>query len=283
MTESNDRTAEAFLASPEAIQEYIENAHHDRFSGELRFTIAEQSSARTTSAPTGHAKLYLERGAIAWGFASGQRVSFQSILLSEHGFDKEQLVHGIHEARSMGKRRLDEMLLALGVSDTAAREDIVVRHTRAALDVLESWPSCGVEVVPTEILNRGKSLKDLPSTLKPILTRIPGCFVLSIVDLRSGTPLGTATREGDFASELASAFFSDLLRSAADTLISLGRGSEEVFPIEELILSGKTEYTVLLPLRGGSACIVAMLDKHGGIAQARATLQRSAAVIMKFL
>ncbi|MCB0323140.1 MAG: hypothetical protein KDD69_06180 [Bdellovibrionales bacterium] len=107
---------------------YLKTLVADGCSGEVLFQSHGQN-----------AKVYLHRGLIVWAFATGQEESFQSILIREKALSREDLLAGIKKARQDGKRSLDEILLALGISDIETRAGIIERHTRAALSVLRLW------------------------------------------------------------------------------------------------------------------------------------------------
>ena len=94
---------------------------------------------------SGSAKVYLNRGMILWAFATGQRDSFQSILLRENHVPKDTLVKGIKESRKLGKKNLEDILQTMGVEDPRMRREIIERHTRSAFDVIGRWAGCAVQ------------------------------------------------------------------------------------------------------------------------------------------
>lgn len=113
---------------------------------------AKQSGEVIFSHENQNAKVYLNGGQIVWAFASGQEESFQSILVRENQVAKEHLLAGIKKAREDGKRSLEEILLVLGVADKAVRQDIIKRHTAAALAMLQSWASGSAQYKPLQPL-----------------------------------------------------------------------------------------------------------------------------------
>ncbi len=110
-------------------------------SGEVIFNHQDQN-----------AKVYLNGGQIVWAFASGQEESFQSILVRENQVAKEHLLAGIKKAREDGKRSLEEILLVLGVADKRVRQDIIKRHTAAALAMLQRWAAGSAQYKPLQPL-----------------------------------------------------------------------------------------------------------------------------------
>ena len=113
---------------------YLSSLANDRQSGEVLFQYGEQS-----------AKVYLQEGLIVWAFAAGQEESFQSILIRENNFTKEELLSGIRDARQNGQKSLNEILKALGIEQDEVRTKIIERHTRAALKVITNWGTCSAQ------------------------------------------------------------------------------------------------------------------------------------------
>ncbi len=123
-----------FLNSTEEISSFLRSMTQEQRTGEVLFQSTDES-----------AKVYLHLGLIVWAFATGQRESFQSILLRENRLTKEKLLDGIKESRRTGKKNLDDILFLLGVVDAEDRRSIVFRHTRAALDVILNIRQCAVQ------------------------------------------------------------------------------------------------------------------------------------------
>ena len=92
-----------------------------------------------------NAKVYIHGGLIMWAFATGQKESFQSILLRENKVSKEDLIEGIRESRRQGKKNLDDILATLGIADTEMRKSIIERHTKAAFSEISQWEDCTVQ------------------------------------------------------------------------------------------------------------------------------------------
>jgi predicted regulator of Ras-like GTPase activity (Roadblock/LC7/MglB family) len=116
---------------------YLSNLASEALTGEVLFQNDQQS-----------AKVYLNDGLIVWAFASGQKESFQSILIKENLITKEALLEGIRAAREKGKRSLNDILSVLGVSDGDRRNTIIERHTRAALQEIKAWGACVAQFSP---------------------------------------------------------------------------------------------------------------------------------------
>lgn len=142
------------LKHPAEIVSFLTALTGDRQSGEVLLQSSDQS-----------AKVYLNDGLVLWAFATGQEESFQSILIKENHLSKEELLEGIKGARERGKKNLDEILLALGVSNSESRSNIIERHTRSALEALRGWSSCQAQFnsVPTPVSSNvpGLDLKNL--------------------------------------------------------------------------------------------------------------------------
>lgn len=123
-----------FLNSTDEINAFLRSMTQEQRTGEVLFQSTDES-----------AKVYLHLGEIVWAFATGQRESFQSILLRENRLTKEKLLEGIKESRRTGKKNLDDILFLLGVIDAKERRSIVFRHTRAALDIILNIRQCAVQ------------------------------------------------------------------------------------------------------------------------------------------
>ncbi len=146
LTPGND-TVRARLLSTEQMQQepttpadtisYLSSLASEELTGEVLFQNDQQS-----------AKVYLNDGLIVWAFASGQKESFQSILIKENLITKEALLEGIRAAREKGKRSLNDILSVLGVSDGDRRNTIIERHTRAALQEIKAWGACVAQFSP---------------------------------------------------------------------------------------------------------------------------------------
>jgi len=126
-----------FLNNADEIISLLHSLAQENKTGEVLFQSNDES-----------AKVYLHQGDVVWAFASGQRESFQSILLRENKFTKEKLLEGIKESRRVGKKNLDDILCLLGITDREERRSIVERHTRAALEVILNIRQCAVQFHP---------------------------------------------------------------------------------------------------------------------------------------
>lgn len=122
------------LSGSQEILPFLSSLVSDRQTGELLLQAGEDS-----------AKIYFHNGLIVWAFATGQRESFQSILLKENLLSKERLLEGIRESRRNGKKNLEDILSTLGVSDPNERRSIIERHTRSAIEVILSFKDCALQ------------------------------------------------------------------------------------------------------------------------------------------
>lgn len=122
------------LSGPQQILPLLNSVVAEQQTGELLFQSGEES-----------AKIYFHNGLIVWAFATGQRESFQSILLKENLLSKERLLEGIRESRRNGKKNLEDILSTLGVQDAIERRSIIERHTRSALEVILALQECAIQ------------------------------------------------------------------------------------------------------------------------------------------
>ena len=122
------------LSGAEEILPFLNSVVAEQQTGELLFQSGEES-----------AKIYFHNGLIVWAFATGQKESFQSILLKENLLSKERLLEGIRESRRNGKKNLEDILYTLGVQDPAERKSIIERHTRSALEIILALQGCAIQ------------------------------------------------------------------------------------------------------------------------------------------
>lgn len=128
---------------------FLHTLLRDRTSGEVVLSNGEQ-----------HGKIYMREGLIVWAFATGQRESFQSILLKENRVPKERLLDEIKETRRAGKKNLDDILQALGVVDLTLRQNIIERQTKAALDAIRSWGECVAQTASATVADAAQKNGD---------------------------------------------------------------------------------------------------------------------------
>lgn len=223
-------------------------------------------------------KVYLRDGHIAWAFAAGQRESFQSILIGENEVSREQLVDGIQQSREAGKRDLDDILAFLGIKDEAKRLLIIQRHTKAALEAMSTWDNCTIRInsdktspdhIPesTSTTENQKVFSTLESVLAKFQEEIPGFLAAVVVDGQTGMPIqsliNAAKVESEIELETVSAYYLNVIRSAHDALIALGKSAPESNPIQEIIITSKKEYVVLRVLREGAQMFYLLQDHDG--------------------
>jgi predicted regulator of Ras-like GTPase activity (Roadblock/LC7/MglB family) len=185
-----------FLNHPQEIIAVLKTLALEQRTGEVLFQSNEES-----------AKVYLHHGQVVWAFATGQRESFQSILLKENKLAKEKLLEGIKESRRSGKKNLDDILALLGITEPAERRNIVERHTRAAIDVILHLNQCAVQFNPhpvaTEETVQGLNLDGLLANVnfhhKPADADSPAAF-----------KRGSETSRHQYKTELAPVAVNDI-------------------------------------------------------------------------
>ena len=265
-----------------------------------------------------NAKVYLHHGLVVWAFASGQRESFQSILLKENKLSKEQLLEGIKESRRSGKKNLDDILTLLGISGQAERRAIVERHTRAALEVIVNINQCAVQFHPHQSAaddkvqgialeqflksppnaqstqqkkgDPSKSYKaelaaaavaDIPQILERLRFEIPNFLAAMIVEGKTSMPIATLSDAPDLDLEVVSAFYRDLIHSAQEALKAMGKNAES--PLEEVLISSKDDYVLLKTLCGGSHFLYVLIDQDSNPGMAKVVVRRYLEQIHSFL
>jgi len=261
------------LKSKGDVFSFLEQISKQIAAGELLFQSGDQNG-----------KIYVCDGKVAWAFATGQETSFQSILLNEKNFNRDTLVQGIQKSRDKGKRHLNDILLELEVDDVREREDVILRHSRSALNTMTSWPSCTVHVVKTEEPEESTGLsftldRLLPKTkektsqapaqafdsfevfFEAIANGVPGFTAASLVDMETGTPIATELNTENFDLETASAFYRDVAKAAHEALVALEKAEVNSNPVQEILITGLNEYVVLRVLNQGQQLLYLLLDQ----------------------
>ncbi|MFN8391048.1 MAG: hypothetical protein U0136_12230 [Bdellovibrionota bacterium] len=186
-----------FLNRPEEIVAVLRSLAAEQRTGEVLFQANEESG-----------KVYLHNGLVVWAFATGQRESFQSILLKENKLPKEALLEGIKESRRTGKKNLDDILTLLGINNPAERRSIVERHTRAALEVILGLNQCAIQFNAHQ-LSAGENVQGL--SLDKVLPGSQAGAKTMILENPAKKPTEAATAaKHNYKSELAAAAVSDI-------------------------------------------------------------------------
>ncbi len=290
------------LNSPAEITSFLRTLAQEQKTGEALFQSNEES-----------AKVYLHHGTVVWAFATGQRESFQSILLRENKLSKEKLLEGIRESRSSGKKNLEDILSLLGVESAAERRTIVERHTRAALDVIVHINQCAVQFnphpasegdrvlgLPLDLLlpsDNGRraaensknyradlaaaAVKDIPEILERLRFEIPNFLAAMVVEGRTSMPIATLSDAPGLDLEVVSAFYRDLIRSAQDALKAMGKVASS--PLDEVLLSSKEDFVLLKTLCDGSHFLYVLIDQDSNPGMAKVVVRRYLEQLNSFL
>ena len=293
-----------FLNSPGEITSFLSTLAQEQKTGEVLFQSNEES-----------AKVYLHQGAIVWAFATGQRESFQSILLRENKLSKEKLLEGIKLSRNTGKKNLDDILSLLGVASAAERRSIVERHTRAALEVILNINQCAVQfnlhpAAPGETvqglaleqllpIENGAASKrsetpknyradlaavavgDIPEILERLRFEIPNFLAAMVVEGRTSMPIATLSDAPGLDLEVVSAFYRDLIRSAQEALKAMGKAASS--PLDEVLLSSSDDFVLLKTLCDGSHFLYVLIDQDSNPGMAKVVVRRYLDQLNSFL
>ena len=237
------------------LYEYLRSLHKAQESGE----VIVQNGASS-------AKIYLSGGLIVWAFASNQKESFQSILLKEKGYSKEKLIESINQSRKVGKKHLDDILLALKIDDLNKRREIIERHTRAALQTIAEWSSQGSEggssvaqlniksgtedtpeirftaeellwPEPRIAIKRSTAsqqpkaealpAKDVPEILERLRAEVPNFIAAVVIDGKTGMPIASIAESAE-NEELDSETVSAFYRNLHQAAIEAAQGLPKV-------------------------------------------------------
>lgn len=296
--ESTSGIMQATLRKTEDVVGLFEALGKEERWGELGFQGAE-----------GSAKLFLTKGRIAWAFASNQKESFQSILMREDGFTKEQLLEGIKKAREAGKRQLDEILTFLGVEDPARRIEVVTRHVVSAIEAVLALDEAHVTFknmapIPNMDANQGApiaevmtsvqipqkrpakskpnyqtelaaaAVKDIPEILERLRFEIPSFLAAMVVESKTSLPVATLSDAPGLDIEIAGAFYRDLIRSAEEAMKALGKAKNEKAPLEEVVISSNDDYVILRTLKDGEHFLYLLLDQDSNPGMAKVAVRR---------
>lgn len=259
---------------------------------------------------SGTAKMFLAKGRIVWAFSSVQKESFQTILMHEDGFTKEQLVDGIKHAREAGRRQLDDILQFLGVEDPARRIEVVARHVVAAVEAVCSMDEVHVtfkgsppipamtgapgipmsEVLPSispaarRPAHRAKpqykteleaaAVHDIPEILERLRFEIPSFLAAMVVEAKTSLPVATLSDAPGLDIEVAGAFYRDLIRSAEDAMKALGKSSAEKSPLEEVLIASNDDFVLLRTLKDGAHFLYLLLDQDSNPGMAKIAIRR---------
>lgn len=284
-----------FLNHSSDVRKLLSMLANERKTGELLLQRGEEN-----------AKVYYHEGLVVWAFASGQRESFQSILLKENRLARDQLLEGIKEARRTGKKNLDEILAVIGISDQKERRAIVERHTRAAIEVIVLFSECAVQLnehlpapdgnhdgmrieslLPPPTEQRAATerkaahyrtevvatpVADIPELLERLRIEIPQFLAAMVVEGRTSMPIATLSEAPNLDPEVIGAFSQNLLRSAVDACKTLGSGETDI--LEEVMISTKNDFTILRSLKNGSHFLYVLIDQTSNPGMAKVAIRR---------
>ena len=288
---------------------YLLSLTTDKRTGEVLFQSGKNS-----------AKVYLQDGLVVWAFATGQKESFQSILLKENQIPKDKLLSGIQEARKLGKKSLNEILCVLGIENSNERNLIIERHTRAALGVIRDWTDCVAQfnkythTPETDTGPKGMGLGDLVGTIrhtngapraanlssyKTELTgkdvgsidealnrfrmEIPHFVAAMIIDTSTGMPIETTSDAMELDVEAVSAYYRDLNRSALDALEVIGKNESGIYPLEEILITSKEDFVMLRTLNDGEQLLYLLFEKKANTGRARVVVRKYIDQLSSFL
>ena len=299
-----------FTNKSEEILSLLSDLAHDKRTGEILLQGNNEESA----------KVYLHNGLIVWAFATGQRESFQSILLKENKLTKEQLLDGIKESRRSGKKNLDDILFLLGIASGEERRKIVERHTRAAIEVILQLGQCAVQfnahqvngdenvkgltlerLLPGAADGGAKETKkrtsdaerhykadlaaaavaDLPEILERLRFEIPSFLAAMIVEGRTSMPIAALSDAPGLDLEVVSAFYRDLLQSAQQAQRAIGTSTSS--PLEEVLISSKNDYVLLRSLCEGTHFLYLLIDQDSNPGMAKVVIRRYLEQLHSFL
>ncbi len=261
-------------------------------------------------ASEGSAKMFLARGRLVWAFASNQKESFQSILMGEDGFSKDQLLDGIKRAREAGKRQLDDILVFLGVQDPLRRLEVVTRHALSAVEAVLGMEEVhvtlkAVQPIATMSGSEGISLpeilqavqipqkkskertkpqfqadlaaaavSDIPEILERLRFEIPSFLAAMVVEAKTSMPIATLSDAPGLDIEIAGAFYRDLLRSAEEAMKAVGKTKSDKAPLEEIIIASNDDYVILRTLKDGEHFLYLLLDQDSNPGMAKVAVRR---------
>lgn len=289
---------QATLRKVEEVLTLFEALGREERWGEIGFHAAE-----------GSAKMFLARGRLVWAFASNQKESFQSILMGEDGFSKEQLLDGIKQAREAGKRQLDDILVFLGVQDPLRRLEVVTRHTLSAVEAVLGMEETHVTfkavqpianmsgsegISVAEILQAvqipqrkpskskpqyqadlaGAAVHDIPEILERLRFEIPSFLAAMVVESKTSMPIATLSDAPGLDIEIAGAFYRDLLRSAQEAMKAVGKSKDSKSPLEEVIIASNDDYVILRTLKEGEHFLYLLLDQDSNPGMAKVAVRR---------
>lgn len=305
-------TMKQFLNQSEETLQLLRTLAAEGRTGELLFQSNDES-----------AKVYLHNGLVVWAFATGQKESFQSILLKENKLSKEQLLQGIKESRRTGKKNLDDILSILGIRDANERRVIVERHTRAALEVILGIRQCAVQFnahqAGTEERVQGLSLERFippavehkngeqkngeqkkADTAKSYKAEIAASAVKDLPEvlerLRFEIPNFLAAMVVEGKTSMPIATLSDAPGLDLEVVSAFYRdlirsaqealkamGKESGSPLEEVLISSKDDYVLLKTLCDGSHFLYVLIDQDSNPGMAKVVVRRYLEQLHSFL
>jgi len=93
-------------------------------------------------------------------------------------------------------------------------------------------------------------------------------LVISIIDSQSGTPIAFKTAEEEGEIDTVSAFYRDVAKAGHEALVALDKAKPDSNPIQEILLTGRSESVVIRVLNSGEQLVYLMLepDANPGVA-----------------
>lgn len=298
----------------------MEQSHTFRSSSELYgylYKLYETGATGDLVLHSGDAsgKVYFIGGEVAWAFASGQKVSFQSILLKESITDKDTIIQGIRRSREKGSTNLDDILIQIGINDAGMRANINQRHSKSALLTIGTWKSCVGkfvthpepsatpenllsfrELIPNAETFRSEELEtvsapkesiapigNLSALMARLRDEIPYFLGAMIFDAKTGMPVVSLSDVDSLDVEVASAFYRDVIKSAESAQNALNINSKNK-SVEEILITTDNDFVILQSLGStGNYVLYMLLDKTSNPGMARIIIKRYMDTLLNLL
>lgn len=259
------------LRNQQELQYFLNSLLEHHFSGEVLLYAGKTS-----------AKVYYYQGLITWAFSTTQQVSFQSILISEMQIEPAQIAEGVRQSRISGKKDLDDMLQAIGVTSRQKRREIVRRHTQAAFKTFSKMadiqaaanpydhpPQRAAEIVfsvddvldlSAEPSSQHSLHSETPHESEPryfnaniesedfllyLAEQVPEAVSIILVDIMTGMPILAHPKENDAEIELSSVIFRNIAESVQMAFREIADGEGQASLVEFVALSGTNHHVVL--------------------------------------
>ena len=109
-----------------------------------------------------------------------------------------------------------------------------------------------------------------------MLTSIPGAIAACVAEIDSGMALASKSNSADLEPELAAAYNAEVIKQKTKAKKALGLEGQD---IEDILISLKDQYHVLMIVPGNQYFIYVATTKEGNLAIIRATLRKMMAEI----